>query len=93
MTTRDTRNVEDPRPVLRDLATPLLIMRAECDYIAWDVTAEYRDLMPNAVLVPVDDAGHVISADQPATYRELVRAFLLDEELPVEPYSGASEPW
>jgi len=93
MTTRDTRNVGDPRPVLRDLTTPVLVMRAECDYIAWDVTREYRDLMPNAVLVAVGDARHVVSADQPEIYRELVRAFLLDEELPAEPYTGATEPW
>ena len=68
-------------------------MRGECDYIAWPVTREYRDVLPNATLVAVDDAGHVISTDQPSLYRELVSSFLLGDELPLEPHLGPQEPW
>ena len=93
MTARDARTVPDPRPALREATAPLLVMRGECDYVAWEVTREYRDVVPNAILVPIDDAGHVISADQPATYQELVRRFLRDEELPMQPYVAAAEPW
>lgn len=93
MTTRDTRGVDDPRPVLSDVTTPVLVMRGECDYIAWPVTREYRELLPNATLVAVDDAGHVISTDQPTLYRELVTSFLRGDELPLDPYTDSDEPW
>jgi proline iminopeptidase len=93
MTTRDMRTVDDPRPALRAVTTPVLIMRAECDYIAWDVTREYRARLPGSVLVAVDDAGHVVSTDQPALYRDLVVRFLRGEDLPLPSYDEASDPW
>lgn len=93
MTALDTERVDDPRPALRNLSTPVLVLRSECDYLAWAVTREYRDLLPNAILLTVDDAGHTIPLDQPKLYREAVRAFLLDQPLPEEPYTGAESPW
>jgi proline iminopeptidase len=93
VTTRDTHDVADPRDLLSRVTTPLLVVRGECDYIAWEVTREYRDLLPKAVLVAVNDAGHEISADQSETYSDLVRAFLLDEPLPLYSYTAPSSPW
>lgn len=92
-TTLDARRVEDPRARLSDVDTPVLVLRGECDYLAWEVTREYRDLLPGSRQIPVDGAGHVIQQDQPAQYRELVRAFLLDEPLPLEPHEGVESPW
>lgn len=68
-------------------------MRGECDYIGCAVTREHRDVLPGAVLVPVDDAGHVISTDQPALYRDLVGRFLRGEDLMLPAQTGASDPW
>lgn len=92
-TSLDAQRVADPRPALREVTTPLLVLRGECDYIAWDVTREYHDVLPNAVLLAIADAGHVIPADQPGRYREAVRAFLLDEPLPQDLYVAADVPW
>jgi len=93
MTSSSLQHVPDPRPRLRGVGAPLLVLRSECDYRAWPATREYRDLLPNAVMLTVDDAGHVISVDRPRFYREAVRAFLLDQPLPASPYAAAAPPW
>lgn len=93
VTGRDKNRVTDPRPALRSVSTPLLVLRSECDYRAWEATREYRDLLPNAVMLTVDDAGHVIADDRPDFYRQAVLAFLGDEPLPAEPYTDAAAPW
>jgi proline iminopeptidase len=82
MTSLDPQRIADPRRVLRNASTPVLVLLSECDYLAWEVTREYRDLHPNAVMLAIEDARHVIPSDQPALYRQAVRAFLLDERLP-----------
>jgi proline iminopeptidase len=92
MTTRDTEHVADPRPALRRVSTPVLVMRAQCDYLAWPVTREYRDLLPNATLITVPHSGHEISTDQPRPYDTAVRDFLLDTPLPQRPYTAATAP-
>lgn len=92
VTTFDVRHVADPRPGLRTLLTPLLVLRSECDYRAWAVTSEYRDLFANAVMITVEDAGHVIPDDQPDLYQEAVVSFLLDQPLPRQPYTGSESP-
>ncbi|MEW9552527.1 alpha/beta fold hydrolase [Nonomuraea sp. NPDC050783] len=78
MTTRDARGVADPRPVLRRVAVPVLVLRGSCDYLAPEVAREYADVLPNAVLRTIDGAGHDIAHDRPAPYGKLVTAFLLD---------------
>lgn len=93
MTTRDARRIADPRPALRAVTAPLLILRGECDYLAWEVAREYRDLLPNATLLPVDGAGHDIATDRPDRYRATVSAFLLDQPLPSAPYLADAPPW
>jgi proline iminopeptidase len=93
MTSRNSNQVADPRPALRNVSTPMLVLRSECDYIAWEVTREYRDLLPNAVLIAVEDAGHTISAHQPELYLQAVRSFLLDAPLPLENYTATFAPW
>jgi len=54
----------DPRPALRDLAVPALVLRGECDWIAPDVAAEYVDLL-GAAFLEVPGAGHLVRARQP----------------------------
>jgi proline iminopeptidase len=93
MTALDARQVPDPRPALQSVATPLLVLRSECDYRAWEATREYRDLFPNAIMLTVEDAGHVIPNDRPELYQRAVRAFLLDQPLPEPPYRGTEAPW
>jgi proline iminopeptidase len=93
VTGRDKNRIPDPRPALRNVSTPVLVLRSECDYRAWEATREYRDLLPNGVMLTVDDAGHVIADDRPEFYRQAVLAFLGDKPLPAEPYTDADAPW
>ncbi|MEO3925322.1 alpha/beta hydrolase [Micromonosporaceae bacterium B7E4] len=92
-TVYDSQRIPDPRPRLRQVTAPVLVLRGECDYLAWAVTREYRDLLPGAVLVPIDGAGHSIAVDQPERHRQAILAFLLDRPLPAEPYRAAEPPW
>ncbi len=87
-----SQRIPDPRPRLRQLTTPVLVLRGECDYVGWPVAREYRDLLPAAVLIPVADDGHTIAEDQPELFRQAVLAFLLDNPLPARPYEGSHSP-
>ena len=51
MTVRDARRIVDPRPALRSVDRPVLVLRGQCDYQRWEGTREYRDVFPNAVLL------------------------------------------
>ena len=82
----------DPRPALRNLQTPALVLKGSCDYIPWRITVEYRDTLPNAQMVYLPGAGHQAYQEQPDLYLSAVRAFLRDAPLPVEPYTGQEPP-
>ncbi|MER6815579.1 alpha/beta hydrolase [Spirillospora sp. NPDC000708] len=92
ITSRDFRDVPDPRPALRRLHVPALIMRGECDYVKWAATRDYRQTLPNSTLVFVKGAGHAIAGNQPAAYTALLRAFLLGHRLPLPAYTSPAEP-
>lgn len=92
MTTADAGRVPDPRPALRSVTVPVLVLRGTCDYIAWEVTREYRDVLPAATLVVVAGAGHTVASDAPELYRSAVLAHLLDLPLPAPPYGGDVAP-
>jgi pimeloyl-ACP methyl ester carboxylesterase len=60
-----------------DLATPTLVLFGTADQvIPADMGHLYRELMPNAHLVFVYDAGHAISTDRPEAFTEVVADFL-----------------
>lgn len=79
MTSRDARRVADPRPALRRVAVPVLVLRGSCDYLAPEVAREYADVLPNATFHEIEGSGHDIAHEQPARYQELVTAFLRDQ--------------
>ncbi|HWO65449.1 MAG TPA: alpha/beta hydrolase [Umezawaea sp.] len=83
----------DPRPALRHNHTPVLVLRAQCDYLRWEVTREYRDTFSQATMLTVDGAGHTVLADKPAETGTAVAAFLTGEPLPAKPYTAAEAPW
>ncbi|MFD9702573.1 alpha/beta fold hydrolase [Lentzea sp. NPDC059081] len=83
----------DPRPTLRHDNTPVLVLRAQCDYLRWEVTRDYRDTFPSATLLPIDAAGHTVLADKPAETGAAVAAFLTGGALPTTPYTPAEAPW
>ncbi|MER6605261.1 alpha/beta fold hydrolase [Streptomyces sp. NPDC000927] len=92
MTVKDFEQLPDPRPVLRGVHVPSLILRGQCDFVKPEVTQEYRRTLPDSRLVRVRGAGHAIAHAQPRLYTALLRAFLLDKPLPAPeaPGSGVS---
>ncbi|WP_433604813.1 alpha/beta hydrolase [Prescottella agglutinans] len=92
LTNADFERIPDPRPTLRDVHVPALVMAAQCDFVRWPVTREYRDVLPGATLVDIQGAGHAVSTDQPAVYVDLLRSFLLDQGLPLHAYTAQDPP-
>jgi pimeloyl-ACP methyl ester carboxylesterase len=92
LVSQDQDAVPDPRPGLREVDVPVLVLRGECDYKRWEIAREYRDTFPDATLVYVPGAGHAIDLDEPELYVATVTAFLAGRELPLEPYMGEREP-
>lgn len=79
MTVRSFDKIEDPRPKLKGLKIPVLLMKGQCDNQAWGFTQEYLELFPNAQLKVVPEAGHVIAIEQPHIYLKTIREFLNGE--------------
>ncbi len=77
---------------LRDTNVPFLILKAECDYVRWDATYEYKKILKNAKLLYLEDAGHMPFLEKPDLVLSSIRAFLLDEPLPLPEYKGNSPP-
>lgn len=76
LTSADAATVPDPRPKLRTVHVPTLIVRGECDYLRPEVTEEYRRTIPGARYVYVRGAGHSIANGRPDLYRSLLTDFL-----------------
>ncbi|MGW6377931.1 alpha/beta fold hydrolase [Rhodococcus sp. NPDC055112] len=92
MTGVDLASVDDPRPALRSVHVPVLVMRGQYDYKSWPVTREYRDTFPNSTMALIPDAGHAIAADRPELYTATVLAFLTDGRPALPRYEGAEPP-
>ncbi|MFF4414849.1 alpha/beta fold hydrolase [Streptosporangium sp. NPDC001559] len=92
VTNADFAGIADPRPALRQVRVPSLIMRGECDYVIWPVTRDYRRTLPESRLVYVRGAGHAVERGQPKVYRSLLLDFLLDRPLALPDHSSAQPP-
>lgn len=90
LTNADFDAIADPRPVLREIRTPALVLRAECDYVPWIDTREYRDTLPEATLVYIPGAGHGITGEAGPAYLRAILAFLDGDRL--TGYTGAGDP-
>jgi len=76
MTVRSFTETKDPRPKLKGLKIPVLIMKGQCDNQPWGFANEYLELFPNYQLNIIPDAGHSISVEQPELYLKTIRDFL-----------------
>ncbi|MGD8535590.1 MAG: alpha/beta fold hydrolase [Candidatus Aminicenantes bacterium] len=83
---------EAAKDKLRSLAHPVLILKAECDYLKWEVTYEYKSLLQNSTLLFLEGAGHMPFLEKPGLVLDSVRSFLLDKPLPLPAYTGRSQP-
>jgi proline iminopeptidase len=91
-TTEDEGTGREQGSVPRLLAQsriPTLILTGACNYVPWAPTRQYATTLPDSTLVCFPHAGHVIYLDQPGPYMGTIRAFLLDQPLPVAPWRSS----
>lgn len=80
LTTASVNRTPDPRPALASLATPVLVLRGQCDRMLPAVHEEYRNLLSAAELRILPDVGHAVGRSP--RYQTLVEAFVLGKSLP-----------
>ena len=80
------------RETLSRTKIPVLVLRGGCDYLRWEVAYDYRRVFPNSIFLYVPDAGHAFGYDRPKIYSAAIRAFLLGQPLPLEPYTRDTAP-
>ena len=76
MTFASLSTINDPRPKMRSLKLPVLVMKGQCDNQPWGFTREYLSLFQNSQLAIIPHAGHFISAEQPGIYVETIEKFI-----------------
>ena len=77
---------------LNSLTLPVLILKGECDYLKWEVTYQYKSILKNSTLLYLEGAGHMPFLEKPEIVLDSIRAFLLDEPLPLPAYTDVSPP-
>lgn len=76
MTFNSIQNVIDKRNQLKELNTPILILRGQCDNQKWGFTNEYLDLFTNSKLEIIENVGHDLISDDKKRYFEFISEFL-----------------
>lgn len=77
---------------LYDIDVPVLILRAEYDYVKWEATKLYREIFTNSYLVYISESGHIpwsINIDD--TYHSMLNFMNGNVELLVN-YEGKTDP-
>jgi proline iminopeptidase len=76
MTFKSLTQLPDPRPKIRSINMPVLVMKGQCDNQYWGFTNEYLELIDHSRFAFIPDAGHFISIEQPDLYIRTIREFL-----------------
>lgn len=76
MTLNSLRQVPNKRDKLKNINTPILILRGQCDNQKWGYTKEYLDIFTNSRLEIIEGAGHDITNSD---YHKLISEFLLEK--------------
>jgi pimeloyl-ACP methyl ester carboxylesterase/uncharacterized membrane protein YvlD (DUF360 family) len=72
----------DPRPRLREIFLPTILIRGECDYVDWGVVQQYYAVVPNLRVYYVEGAGSMAYLSRPEQVEALIRAFVDDAPMP-----------
>jgi proline iminopeptidase len=78
MTPKSYNLVKDIRSKLKNFKNQVLVIKGQCDNVAWGFTNEYLQLFTNSRLVVIPQAGHELIAEQPGLYIDNIRKFLLE---------------
>lgn len=66
----------DPRPALRQLLIPTVLLRGECDPVDRAVVDQYQQAIPYLQVYHLEDAGSMLHLSRPEAVKELIVAFL-----------------
>jgi len=72
---------KDIRNNIKKISKPALILKGECDYIDWQQTFEYYDLLPNSELKIIENSGHSIYTENTEEYMSSILYFLNNENI------------
>ena len=93
MTGRDSNKMDSPYEKLSKFTGSAIIIKAQYDYISFDVTAQFRDLIPNTTLITINGMGHSIVHEHEDEIWENIEAFLKTGKTKKDPYTGNKDPW
>ena len=76
-TSKSYKNIPaDIRTKIKIFKEPVLILKAQCDYLPWQEAYEYKELFPFAELKVIKNAGHSIYAENKTDYISEILSFL-----------------
>lgn len=76
MTVKSLSRVKNKKNKLKELDTPVLILRGQCDNQKWGYTKEFLELLVNSNLKIIEDVGHNIINKKDKEYLNLISEFL-----------------
>lgn len=66
----------DPRPALRQLLVPTVLLRGSCDLVGEDVVTQYQEAIPYLRTYLIEEAGSMIHLSRPEEVEEILLIFL-----------------
>jgi len=75
-------DVGDPRPKMRQVEAPVLVLQGQCDFVPYAEAYEYVALFPHARYRFLPGAGHLAWWEQPGAYARAIVDFLADSSGP-----------
>lgn len=70
-----------------------LVIKTQYDYITFDVTVKYRDIIPNSTLIAIDGPGHSIMPEYEHEFWVNIEMFIKNGTTINPPYYGNDSPW
>ena len=93
MAAKSCSKAERPYEKLKKSTAKCLVIKREFDYLLFDVTKQYRDLIPDNRLITIDKMGHSIEKEFEAEIFDNISSFLKTGEPIKEAYAGNDSPW
>ena len=82
-----------PYEGLKKSTAKCFVIKAQYDYLFFDVTKQYRDLIADSRMITIDGMGHFIEKEYESEISENIQSFLETGDTVKEPYTGFSSPW
>jgi len=76
MTLKSLQSIRDSRAALKELDSPVLLIRGQCDNQNWGFIQEYLQLLPNVKFEIIPNSGHAVIHAQPDMYLVVLQSFL-----------------